>query len=235
MDRPALHMLVPIAIEVVTLLVVAATVHTLVASLKGARLRAEEKANTDPLTGARSRACLLEELHLRIASDEASNGLILFDLDHFKRINDTKGHVAGDLVLQAVVSRVREVVRDRDVIGRWPAGRRWDGLDDEQTLLAIGEKLRTSVCHRPVAVPGGEVVPTISAVASAPVLPVRNTSSIPSRTCSMLLKVSMDFIDVIRRHPGNNPSACVTRPSPFKVAPNSNRPGPSIVTPVKVS
>ena len=166
MERPALHMLVPIAIEVVTLLVVAATVHTLVASLKGARLRAEEKANTDPLTGARSRACLLEELHLRIASDEASNGLILFDLDHFKRINDTKGHVAGDLVLQAVVSRVREVVRDRDVIGRL-GGEEFlvvlDGLDDEQTLLAIGEKLRTSVCHRPVAVPGGEVVPTISA------------------------------------------------------------------------
>ena len=166
MDRPALHMLVPIAIEVVTLLVVAATVHTLVASLKGARLRAEEKANTDPLTGARSRACLLEELHLRIASDEASNGLILFDLDHFKRINDTKGHVAGDLVLQAVVSRVREVVRDRDVIGRL-GGEEFlvvlDGLDDEQTLLAIGEKVRTSVCNRPVAVPGGEVVPTISA------------------------------------------------------------------------
>ena len=111
MDHPALHMLVPIAIEVVTLLVVAATVHTLVASLKGARLRAEEKANTDPLTGARSRACLLEELHLRIASDEASNGLILFDLDHFKRINDTKGHVAGD-------PRCR---RSSPASGRWSA------------------------------------------------------------------------------------------------------------------
>jgi diguanylate cyclase (GGDEF)-like protein len=165
MERPALHMLVPIAIEIVTLLVVAATVHTLVASLKGARLRAEEKANTDPLTGAR----VLDELHVRIGSDDVWNGLILFDLDHFKRINDTKGHVAGDLVLQAVVSRVREVVRDRDVIGRL-GGEEFlvvlDGLDDERTLLAIGEKVRTSVCNRPVAVPGGEVVPTISAGAA---------------------------------------------------------------------
>jgi diguanylate cyclase (GGDEF)-like protein len=166
MERPALHMLVPVAIEVVTLLVVAGTVHKLVASLKGARLRAEEKANTDPLTGARSRACILEELRALVATEEKANGLILFDLDHFKRINDTKGHVAGDLVLQAVVSRVREVVRGRDVIGRL-GGEEFlvvlDGLDDEETLLAIGEKVRASVCSRPVSVPGGEVVPTISA------------------------------------------------------------------------
>ncbi|HVI19413.1 MAG TPA: diguanylate cyclase, partial [Gaiellales bacterium] len=49
-----------------------------------------------------------------------------------------------------------------------------DGLDDETTLLAIGEKMRASVCSRPVAVPGGEVVPTISA--GAVIVPPAATS-----------------------------------------------------------
>ncbi len=46
-------------------------------------------------------------------------GLILIDIDNFKPINDTYGHLAGDAVLQAVAKRISAAVRDTDVVGRW--------------------------------------------------------------------------------------------------------------------
>jgi diguanylate cyclase (GGDEF)-like protein len=76
----------------------------------------------DPLTGLANRTLILDHLRLALArADRASTlvGVIFFDIDDFKRINDTLGHSAGDEVLVRVAERLRPTVRPADTLGRW--------------------------------------------------------------------------------------------------------------------
>lgn len=75
-----------------------------------------DKTITDPLTGAYNRAFLEEYLDLKLNHD--SLAVLMLDLDHFKEVNDTLGHEAGDMVLKEVVKRIEKSVRDDDVIIR---------------------------------------------------------------------------------------------------------------------
>ncbi len=80
------------------------------------------RATTDELTQLHNRAWLERLLADELARARARRGrlaLILFDLDHFKRVNDTHGHQAGDEVLREVAVRARAALREGDVIGRW--------------------------------------------------------------------------------------------------------------------
>ncbi|MDX9717342.1 MAG: sensor domain-containing diguanylate cyclase, partial [Thauera sp.] len=79
-------------------------------------------ATTDTLTGVANRAEFSRRLNDAIARAHATGtplGLVMFDLDLFKHINDTHGHDAGDAVLRGVIEVVREQVREEDVVGRW--------------------------------------------------------------------------------------------------------------------
>ena len=79
------------------------------------------EARTDPLTGLLNRRALDERLEAELARQDRAGGpvsLLLVDIDHFKRVNDTKGHAHGDLVLQGVADAMREVARTADVLGR---------------------------------------------------------------------------------------------------------------------
>jgi diguanylate cyclase (GGDEF)-like protein len=68
------------------------------------------EASHDPLTGLANRVLLQEETRKAISSDTGtSTALLLLDLDHFKEINDTLGHAAGDFLLQRVAERLRQV------------------------------------------------------------------------------------------------------------------------------
>lgn len=87
------------------------------ARLRGARAQAMEQALTDPLTGLRNRRSLDRTLDRLVAQGEAF-GLIHVDLDHFKQVNDTLGHAAGDQVLVEVARRLRRAVRDDDSVAR---------------------------------------------------------------------------------------------------------------------
>jgi diguanylate cyclase (GGDEF)-like protein len=86
------------------------------------RLSAEEEAaRRDVLTGLYNRRCFDDELPVFIERSQAiSCGLAVFamDLDHFKPVNDTHGHAAGDAVLRAFAGRLRELVRPSDAIAR---------------------------------------------------------------------------------------------------------------------
>jgi diguanylate cyclase (GGDEF)-like protein/PAS domain S-box-containing protein len=80
------------------------------------RLRME--ATHDPLTGLLNRAAMEAELNEVLAS--GGDAVVAFvDLDHFKMVNDTWGHDAGDAVLIEVANRLTSAVRTTDAVGRW--------------------------------------------------------------------------------------------------------------------
>jgi diguanylate cyclase (GGDEF)-like protein len=90
--------------------------------------------------------------------------LILFDLDHFKRINDRYGHQVGDEVLQEIARRVQGSIRNVDILARY-GGEEFAILLPECDLPCasyIAERLRRRVARKPVKTKGGPVSMTIS-------------------------------------------------------------------------
>jgi len=83
--------------------------------------RLHELVTHDPLTGAYSRRHIFEQLERSVAARQrhgAAAAVIMFDLDHFKAINDSYGHPAGDRALREVVRVVNSQLRDGDLLGR---------------------------------------------------------------------------------------------------------------------
>jgi diguanylate cyclase (GGDEF)-like protein len=91
-------------------------------------------------------------------------GLLVFDLDHFKKVNDTHGHDAGDMVLREVALRLRAITRDHDVVARI-GGEEFAVITpyaSQEQLLMVAERYRTMISA--LNIPIGKVVlkPTIS-------------------------------------------------------------------------
>jgi two-component system, sensor histidine kinase LadS len=83
---------------------------------------AERRAQTDPLTGVLNRRSLIERLDaacLRARARGLPIALLFIDLDHFKEINDSYGHAAGDACLSAIIDPIQTELRQSDVIGRY--------------------------------------------------------------------------------------------------------------------
>jgi two-component system, cell cycle response regulator len=90
--------------------------------LLAARQELERRANHDALTGAANRGAVLSKVEAEAARSARQGDhycLILFDLDFFKRINDSHGHRAGDIVLKEAVRRAQTKLRPYDVLGRY--------------------------------------------------------------------------------------------------------------------
>jgi diguanylate cyclase (GGDEF)-like protein len=76
----------------------------------------------DPLTSLPNRRLLTERLKVALAASKRSGracAVLLVDLDHFKQVNDTLGHAAGDSLLQEVSHRLSSSLRESDIVGRW--------------------------------------------------------------------------------------------------------------------
>ena len=89
---------------------------------------------------------------------------LFIDLDEFKVVNDTWGHVAGDALLRAVAQRIESVVRANDVVARLGGDEFLvvlDGVEGESAAAAIADKVRAA-CSQPVATPTGTVATTLS-------------------------------------------------------------------------
>lgn len=114
-------------------------------------------ATTDPLTGLFNRLKFDEALLEQIArSDRYGEGfsLVFFDVDHFKAVNDTYGHPAGDRVLVALAAAAAANIRSSDILARW-GGEEFALLaPGTDTLLAreVAEKLRLAI--REIAIEG---------------------------------------------------------------------------------
>lgn len=107
----------------------------------------EQRASTDTLTGILNRGKFCSAARLRLFAAQQRGeaaSLILFDIDWFKRVNDTYGHPAGDIVLQRATTAIQEKLRAYDLFGRF-GGEEFvifvSGLTDEQVYKMI-ERLR---------------------------------------------------------------------------------------------
>jgi two-component system cell cycle response regulator len=146
-----------------------------VQDLQAALLSVQEvlraQATHDPLTGLWNRSVILEIVGRHLARVQHNGGnlvLMMLDLDHFKMINDTHGHLAGDAVLRETCRRMSSVVRPNDAVGRYggeeflvvlpgcvPAG-----------ALTVAERIRTTISEIPMNTSEG-VIPVTASVGVA--------------------------------------------------------------------
>jgi diguanylate cyclase (GGDEF)-like protein len=110
----------------------------------------EHMASTDPLTRVYNRRVFLEwcEKELKRAQRAGTPfSILMVDLDHFKKINDSFGHQAGDEVLCAVVEEIQDSVRGIDILGRW-GGEEFAVLLPGATLAAacvVAQRIRSNI------------------------------------------------------------------------------------------
>lgn len=121
----------------------------------------------DPLTDALNRRAFVTELEKEVGFARRHReplSLLMFDVDHFKQINDTFGHVNGDRVLRAIAARVREVKRKEDVFARF-GGEEFVILlraTDAEGAYLLAERVRGAVEQLSLEADGRKVRCTIS-------------------------------------------------------------------------
>ena len=129
--------------------------------------RLTEAARTDFLTGALSRTGLMarfEEECARAAREHSPLAVEMIDVDHFKKVNDVYGHVAGDAVLKGIAQRVRETCRPYDTLGRFGGeeflvlvpGIPFDAVRDH------AERHRLNIMKTPIDTDDADVAVTVS-------------------------------------------------------------------------
>jgi diguanylate cyclase (GGDEF)-like protein len=120
-------------------------------------------ATQDQLTQVANRQALLTRLDEEIARAtryERQLSVVMIDIDHFKRINDTYGHVAGDIVLHRIAQVIQDSVRRIDVVGRY-GGEEFLVILPETEIDAaasIAEKIRRLVGREAIELPDGTVL-----------------------------------------------------------------------------
>lgn len=116
--------------------------------------RLHQKAATDQLTGVSSYSSLMETLEHQVGKAKQKGDplcVMMADLDFFKKVNDTYGHLVGDLVLRHTAERIQAAVRDFDVVGRFGGEEFVIILKNTDLALArvIAERIREEVAGTP--------------------------------------------------------------------------------------
>jgi diguanylate cyclase (GGDEF)-like protein len=121
----------------------------------------------DALTGLWNRAAILEFLDKEVAREKRTSepvGVMMVDVDHFKTVNDTWGHLAGDTVLREVAKRLAASVRDYNFIGRY-GGEEFLIVSqncDGPGILSSAERLCQAVAESPIGTSQGPISVTVS-------------------------------------------------------------------------
>jgi diguanylate cyclase (GGDEF)-like protein len=136
-----------------------------------------DKAHTDMLTGLFNRGYMDERVHEEYSRKRRergkgvtiyTTGIIMADLDHFKRINDEYGHPAGDEVLRFVSDKLRGATRVYDILSRYGGEEFLVALPntDLQGTLVVAERIRSEIERTPIVVDGHTIHVTVSVGAS---------------------------------------------------------------------
>jgi diguanylate cyclase (GGDEF)-like protein len=131
--------------------------------LKEANEQLRELSSTDLVTGLRTRRYVMEALEREFHRYQRSGtpaALIMLDLDHFKRVNDTFGHLAGDEALRRVGQLLKRSVRVQDTAGRYGGEEMMLVLSDagREGAEILAERLRAGIEQMPVELPGGRTL-----------------------------------------------------------------------------
>lgn len=127
----------------------------------------EQRVTHDSLTGLLNRPAIFDILHKQIGRARRNGSgiaLIMIDIDHFKDINDTCGHLAGDAVLCEIANRLTHSARSHEHIGRY-GGEEFLAIlspHDQESALKVAERLRTAVANLPVRAGQSRIPVTIS-------------------------------------------------------------------------
>ncbi|MEW6353375.1 MAG: EAL domain-containing protein [Pseudomonadota bacterium] len=145
----------------------AVAVFTDITEHKLAEQRLISLAQYDPLTGLPNRALFRDRLSqamARAARSQRLVALMFLDLDHFKDINDSLGHHAGDMVLKAMGERLRDCLRDGDTIARLGGDEFTmilENMESVEDVAEVAQKVLTGLAQ-PLFVEGREVLLTTS-------------------------------------------------------------------------
>jgi diguanylate cyclase (GGDEF)-like protein len=132
-----------------------------------ALVRVFESSVKDGLTGAWNRKYLDERLRQEVAFAQrhrAALSVVLVDIDHFKKINDTYGHLVGDAVLRSTAATMKQAIRTEDLLARY-GGEEFVVVArgvDVRSGLQLAERLRIIVERSPMTDDGQMIVRTIS-------------------------------------------------------------------------
>ncbi len=137
------------------------------AKLQTALIREQELARTDTLTGVNNRRHLYEqaghEFQVAIRYQQTLS-VIMFDIDHFKKVNDTFGHEAGDHILKLVADTATAELRSADVIGRY-GGEEFIiilPMTNSHQAFQVAERIRMSVADLSISTQKGPAQVTLS-------------------------------------------------------------------------
>lgn len=140
--------------------------HTL-AELNEAKLVAERLSQTDPLTGVLNRRAFFDRFEhewLKAERTHAPLSFLMLDIDFFKRLNDTRGHLAGDAVLRKLAQVMQSTCRAYDDVGRY-GGEEFCILLADTSLsnaVAFAERLRETIAATVVVHDGHRLSVTVS-------------------------------------------------------------------------
>ena len=160
------------------------------------RARLLRSGFTDVLTGWHNRRYLTvrigEEL-ARARRDRNRLVCLMLDVDHFKQVNDTWGHAAGDVVLQELAQRIESQVRASDVAARY-GGEEFVVLlpgTDVESASKLAERIRTEIAASPIGLPGGEEVVITASIGIAEVSPGPDAKALKTRGDSLIARADV--------------------------------------------
>lgn len=161
----------PRSLEVNDIIQVGDNTEFLFESMRSSEAQAQveiyEKATRDALTGIYNRRFFEDTIARQIKNRNAAKsgmGLIIFDIDHFKKVNDTYGHPAGDAIIQQVGKRIPAVIRGDDIFARI-GGEEFALLlltNEQNLVIKMAERVRQIIEAKAMKTDKGDLSITIS-------------------------------------------------------------------------
>ncbi|WP_238318337.1 diguanylate cyclase [Thalassospira australica] len=172
------------------------------------------RSDVDPLTGTYNRQTMMGDLNSereRTIRTQVPTAIALVDLDHFKSVNDTYGHQAGDVVLQAVAGILQSHVRPFDKVYRYGGEEFLICLPnaDMKQCARVLERLRRVIEASPVAISDDTVLPITASIGAAPMTKNRTAEQIIEKADKALYAAKEGGRNRVRvwRNPDRKPRA----------------------------
>jgi diguanylate cyclase (GGDEF)-like protein len=129
--------------------------------------RLEEISYTDALTGVMNRRHFMDLADAqidRVKRQKSGGFIVIFDIDHFKEVNDEHGHLVGDKVLKEIADRINRTIRQYDVFGRYGGEEFVLFVTDisESDMREHAERMRLAICSEPMDFDEAEVTVSVS-------------------------------------------------------------------------